>query len=105
MSIQYGRTDSQGNKVYVLIVNGKEVGSISVDLDLCSVMSIFVDEGMRKYGLGRKLVHFAESLASEKGCPIMRTNPINPEARGFFEKCGYKIDSEEYGSKIIKSEW
>jgi ribosomal protein S18 acetylase RimI-like enzyme len=105
MSIQYDGSDSQGNSVYILIENGKKTGSLSVNLGFCSIMNILVEKELRKEGRGKKLVYFAESLAIKKGCVVMRTSPINPEARGFFERCGYKIDSEEHGSKTIQFEW
>jgi ribosomal protein S18 acetylase RimI-like enzyme len=105
LSIKYDGIDDRDNEVYSLYENGQKVGWIKVRFDLCSIIDIFVKKEKRNEGHGTKLVRFIESLAVQKKCAIMRTNPINPEARGFFEKCGYKIDSDEHGRKIIQLEW
>jgi len=50
-------------------------------------------------------VRYVEALALQKGCKKMRANAIKPEAKGFFEKCGYRLTPDEggeyFGEKIL----
>lgn len=105
MSVKFGGIDCLDNELYELYVEDQKVGWAKVRFDLCSIMDIFVDETLRNRGYGRTMVHYVEQLAAQKDCVVLRTNPINPEAKRFFEKCDYKIDADGHGRKTIKLEW
>jgi len=95
MSIQFAGLDELDNEVYVLLEEGQKIGSIKMRFDLCTIMNIHVDEKLRKKGKGTQLVRYAEALALQKGCRKMRANAIKPEAKEFFEKCGYCLTPDE----------
>lgn len=101
MEIKFDKIDELENKVYVIYDGAKKVGHIMVRFDMCTIMNVWVDEDLRIKGYGTKLVRYIESLAMKKGCNKMRTNPINPESRGFFEKLGYMIDDNECGIRNL----
>ena len=52
---------------------------------------IWVEEGFRSQGLGRKLMLAMENIARENGCIASQAYCFSFQALGFFEKMGYKI--------------
>ena len=97
MSIQFEGIDGFESEVYVLLEDGQKTGSINVRFDLCTIMKIHVEEKLRKQGRGTRLVRYVEALAVQKGCKMMRANAVKPEAKEFFEKCGYDLTPDEGG--------
>jgi GNAT superfamily N-acetyltransferase len=57
------------------------------------VKYLWVSDGLRGRGVGRKLMARAEALARERGCHSARLDTFSFQARGFYEKLGY----EEFG--------
>jgi ribosomal protein S18 acetylase RimI-like enzyme len=52
---------------------------------------IWVDEGYRKNGIGKKAVLFWEDEMRKKGCRLVMTSTLaNEEAQHFYRKLGYK---------------
>jgi N-acetylglutamate synthase-like GNAT family acetyltransferase len=54
-----------------------------------------VSDAMQSKGIGRKLLVFAEEVAREKGYQILMMH-ARKVAIGFYEKCGYTIDGDEF---------
>ncbi len=102
MNIEFVGFDGN-NEIYGLYKNGQKVGWITVNFELCSIMGIIVKEVFRKKHYGTKLVRYIESLALQKGCITVHTNPINEESIGFFVKCGYWIGSDGCGMRVLNS--
>jgi GNAT superfamily N-acetyltransferase len=103
--IIFSRKDEDNNEIFVLQVNEKKMGFISINLNSGSIANIWVDEGKRKKGYGTKLVKFAETLLASKGSMVIRTSQINSEVVEFFKKCGYIIDEQEFGTKILSTDF
>ena len=53
--------------------------------------ALWVDEGYRGQGLGSMLIREAERAAREKGCYIMCLGTVDYQARGLYEKHGYRV--------------
>ncbi|WP_225087074.1 GNAT family N-acetyltransferase [Pectobacterium colocasium] len=58
------------------------------------VQYLWVSEKYRKSGLGRQLMQFAEKEALKRGCHLAYVDTFEFQAKGFYEKLGYK----EYGN-------
>jgi GNAT superfamily N-acetyltransferase len=58
------------------------------------VSVIWVEEGARGQGVGRRLMERAEALAREQGCVFARLTTSDYQAPDFYEKLGYSL----YGS-------
>lgn len=53
---------------------------------------LWVDETMRGYGIGRRLVQMAEEIARERGCQNARANTA--QEVHFYEKLGYAVGGQ-----------
>lgn len=49
----------------------------------------------RKLGIGKLIVNELEKIAKEKGCTKVKLHG-QTQARGFYEKLGYEVGSEEF---------
>ncbi|WP_409159663.1 GNAT family N-acetyltransferase [Pectobacterium sp. B2J-2] len=58
------------------------------------VQYLWVSEKHRKSGLGRQLMQAAEKEALNRGCHLAYVDTFEFQAKGFYEKLGYK----EYGN-------
>lgn len=58
------------------------------------VQYLWVSEQYRKSGLGRQLMQAAEKEALNRGCHLAYVDTFGFQAKGFYEKLGYK----EYGN-------
>ncbi|KHN90662.1 GNAT family N-acetyltransferase [Pectobacterium actinidiae] len=58
------------------------------------VQYLWVSEKYRKSGLGRQLMQVAEKEALKRGCHLAYVDTFGFQAKGFYEKLGYK----EYGN-------
>ncbi|KHN52354.1 GNAT family N-acetyltransferase [Pectobacterium fontis] len=58
------------------------------------VQYLWVSDEHRKNGLGRKLMQHAEKEALQRGCHLAYVDTFEFQAKGFYEKLGYK----EYGN-------
>jgi GNAT superfamily N-acetyltransferase len=54
------------------------------------VKYLWVSDGLRGRGVGRELMAQAEVLARERGCHSAHLETFSFQARGFYEKLGYK---------------
>ena len=65
---------------------GAVLGFAGVDGDKLEML--FIDPAMRGQGIGRALLAFA---TEELGARRLDVNEQNPQARGFYEHCGWRI--------------
>jgi GNAT superfamily N-acetyltransferase len=57
---------------------------------------MWVDEGLRGRGLGRRMLEAAEDEARGRGCRWAKLNTWDFQAPAFYEGCGYR----EYGREV-----
>lgn len=66
--------------------------------------TLWVHPEFRKKDWGKQLVHEAEKLGKKRGCTFAYVATMDWEARPFYEKLGYKLESTregfENGSKM-----
>jgi ribosomal protein S18 acetylase RimI-like enzyme len=55
------------------------------------VSSVFVDQALRREGIGRELLKRAQALALEQGCDVIYLDTFDYQAPGFYEKLGFKV--------------
>jgi GNAT superfamily N-acetyltransferase len=55
------------------------------------VKYLWVSQGLRRSGLGRRIMEAAESEASKRGCHAALVDTIDFQAPGFYEKLGYRV--------------
>ena len=55
------------------------------------VAAVFVDQQVRREGIGRELLKRAESLALEQGCDAIYLDTFDFQALGFYEKIGFQV--------------
>jgi ribosomal protein S18 acetylase RimI-like enzyme len=55
------------------------------------VQTLAVAPGLRSQGWGRRLMQAAEAAARERGCIGARLDTYSFQARGFYEKQGYRV--------------
>lgn len=55
------------------------------------VDDFWLDETMRGQGLGRAMLLAAEKEAISRGCRYAKLETFSFQARGFYEKCGYRV--------------
>ena len=56
-----------------------------------SVDDLWLDETIRGQGYGRKLLTIAEEQAKKRGCQHAFLRTFSFQARGFYEKNGYRV--------------
>jgi GNAT superfamily N-acetyltransferase len=61
---------------------------------------LFVPEAMRGRGVGRELMHRAEREAVARGCHSAWLDTFEFQARGFYERLGYKRFGELQGYPV-----
>jgi ribosomal protein S18 acetylase RimI-like enzyme len=52
---------------------------------------LWVTEHLRRQGLGHTLLRMAEEEARERGCSRAKLRTFSFQARGFYEKTGYRV--------------
>lgn len=55
------------------------------------IQTLWIDEGIRKQGWGKKLMEMAEEEAKKRNCYLAYTDTYSWQAPGFYEKLGYKL--------------
>jgi N-acetylglutamate synthase-like GNAT family acetyltransferase len=82
-----------GNLFSFVIRNedGKIIGGIAgwTWANACEITQLWIDESMRKAGLGKSLLESAETEAKQKGCNIILIKSYEFQAPHFYEKHGY----------------
>jgi GNAT superfamily N-acetyltransferase len=58
------------------------------------VEDLWVTEALRARGLGRRLLRMAEAEALQRGCSRAKLRTFSFQARGFYEKEGYRVVGE-----------
>jgi ribosomal protein S18 acetylase RimI-like enzyme len=85
----------------ILIRNaaGKIVGGLiaSTYWGWLEVNILWVAEGLRRLGHGRTLLRMAEAEARTRGCAHVMLTTYSFQARGFYEKEGYRVVGEMAG--------
>ena len=83
-----------GNYPMILIRKGRVCGVIRVDIagTVAVYRRVAVPEDLQRCGYGRLMLAEADAFAQQKGCNTIRSM-VNPEAVGFYEKCGFARES------------
>ena len=55
------------------------------------IHSLLIDEELRKFGYGTKLLLEIEQIAIEKNCDFIKVDTLSFQALGFYEKQGYQV--------------
>lgn len=64
--------------------------------------SFFVHPDFRRYGMGKKLLNYAEETAKEKGAIVMSmTSPINSRLSKVAESFGYRTSNLIHSKKLL----
>ena len=58
---------------------------------------LWIAEGLRRHGYGRTLLRLAEAEARTRGCSHVMLTTYSFQARGFYEKEGYRVVGEMAG--------
>jgi ribosomal protein S18 acetylase RimI-like enzyme len=58
---------------------------------------LWIAEGLRRLGHGRTLLQMAEAEARTRGCAYVMLTTYSFQARGFYEKEGYRVVGEMAG--------
>ena len=76
---------------------GLVVGGVVAEIHWTSLQIeyLWVDEGQRGSGLGRALIQQAEAAGRERGCTWAALTTFDFQARGFYEKLGYRVVGEQ----------
>ena len=56
-----------------------------------TVQRLWIEESHRRAGLGRRLLEAAEKEAQRLGCLHVAVDTLEFQARGFYEKHGYRV--------------
>jgi ribosomal protein S18 acetylase RimI-like enzyme len=56
-----------------------------------NVDDFWLDERFRDQGIGRRMLAAAEIEAMNRGCIHAKLETFSFQARGFYEKCGYRV--------------
>lgn len=62
--------------------------------DWLEVEDLWLDEGLRGRGYGRRLMGMAEGEARARGCTRAWVRTFRFQARGFYERLGYRVVGE-----------
>lgn len=68
--------------------------------DTCQLRQMAVHQSMQRNGIGAALMNFAENMARDSGYKSMMMH-ARASAVGFYEKLGYKIDSDVFEEVTI----
>ena len=78
---------------------GRVIGGLlgSTVWDWLQIDVLWVAETDRGQGHGRRLMERAEQIARARGCRNARVDTFDFEARGFYERLGYRVYGELHG--------
>ena len=77
-----------------IIVGGCSGGTLYGGLH---IDNLWVSDSIRNTGWGTKLVNAALTYGKEKNCSFATVNTMDWEARGFYQKLGFRIEFERCG--------
>lgn len=82
--------------LFVYCDQGTLVGGLlgQTQLSWLKTEILFVNEAYRKCGIGRTLMQRAETEAVSRGCIHAYVDTMAWQARGFYEKLGYRVAGE-----------
>jgi ribosomal protein S18 acetylase RimI-like enzyme len=67
------------------------------DWDVFNIDTVWISDEVRGQGFGKKLMQLGEDTAIHRGCKIAVVSTLSFQARGFYEKQGYKVFGELNG--------
>ena len=70
----------------------------SVLWNVLHVQTVWVREDRRRTGIASALLREVEEEAKEQGCGIAQLDTYDFQAKGFYEKCGYRVIGELNGA-------
>ncbi len=65
--------------------------------DNAELQQLWLPDALRSHGLGRALLIAFEDGARKRGCTFIYLETWSFQARGFYEKCGYRVALELSG--------
>ena len=73
--------------------DGKFLGGVYCDLywNALFIKWVWLDESVRKTGLGASLMRDAEAEGKRRGATMSHLDTFSFQARGFYEKLGYRV--------------
>lgn len=79
--------------IYVRAADGTILAGLAADTywGWLDVDNLWVHESLRGRGLGVRLLSLAENEALRRGCRHVRLTTFSFQARGFYEKLGYRV--------------
>ena len=88
-----GSSEAAEFVVTVRDADGKFLGGVYCDLywQALFVKWVWLDESVRKTGLGTKLMRDAEAEGRRRGAKMVHLDTFSFQARGFYEKLGYRV--------------
>jgi GNAT superfamily N-acetyltransferase len=91
-----------GHYAFVLWDADVAVGVIRVDVqdDVAIFRRVAVRDDLQRRGYGRQLLQAAQRFAVERGC-TQAVSHVDRNAVGFYERCGFRRDSEFSGRRAI----
>ncbi|RPE04412.1 N-acetyltransferase [Candidatus Pantoea deserta] len=65
---------------------------------------LWIDEAYRQHGSGRQLMLAAEEEARGRGCHMAVVDTLSFQARGFYEKLGYRVygEKDDYAQRFAR---
>lgn len=69
------------------------VGGLTAEIywNWLEINDLWIEAEHRRGGLGRTLIHLVEEIARRKGCNHAHLKTFSFQARGFYEKQGYRV--------------
>ncbi len=79
---------------FVVRIDGSIRAALQGDIRYKSAMMdlLWVDESLRKQGIGRSLLARAEEFAKTKGCTTAYLNTLSPANISFYQNSGYLLE-------------
>jgi GNAT superfamily N-acetyltransferase len=91
-----------GHYPFLLLYNREPIGTIRVDIadDEALFRRVAIREDVQRQGHGRKMLELAEGFVREQHRNRIRSH-VDPEAVGFYERCGFTRERVEAGGATI----